>query len=329
MRFIQNLFHFQEKKISPPLNQPIPQEDNHLIIISEQIRQIEEKQNQLMNELIHLKNIITVSTDISKTPAASGDLKLIQECALILLKKLDKICKSNHIQYWMDFGSLLGTIRHQGFIPWDDDMDVSMLREDYEKLLPILETEFTQDGFHYSTGDIIRLFYKGIPAQVDIFPYDRGSENEAPEMGSIQEKELSDKMWYIHTDLIKPDWSRLETMEDTIPRDKYSEVRSLYTDVFLEKKEPAEKGYLFPGLETFPPQRAIFQNDWVFPLQKASFEGLSVLVPNNTHLFLKRYYHNYMAFPIDCYPKHPSIMGRLNTQSIIDMQNLIKKEYSK
>lgn len=56
---------------------------------------------------------------------------------MVVLSDIDKICKENNISYFVEWGTLLGTIRHNGFIPWDDDIDISMTRPNYEKFLRI------------------------------------------------------------------------------------------------------------------------------------------------------------------------------------------------
>ncbi len=68
-------------------------------------------------------------------------LRRQQHRMMDLLLAFDAICKKHGIRYWLIGGTLLGAARHQGFIPWDDDMDVQMLREDYEKMVKILPRE--------------------------------------------------------------------------------------------------------------------------------------------------------------------------------------------
>ena len=63
-----------------------------------------------------------------------SDLRKLQLYEVEMLKVFDKICTENGIKYWLSYGTLLGAVRHGGFIPWDDDLDVEMLREDYLKL---------------------------------------------------------------------------------------------------------------------------------------------------------------------------------------------------
>ena len=72
-------------------------------------------------------------------------LRKLQLIELDILKEVDRICKKHHIIYYMAEGSLLGTIRHHGFIPWDDDLDIMMLRKDYDKFLELAPHEIGKE----------------------------------------------------------------------------------------------------------------------------------------------------------------------------------------
>ena len=74
-----------------------------------------------------------------------GNLKTIQNILLGYMLEVDRICKKHNIKYFLAGGTLLGAIRHNGFIPWDDDADVMMLREDYDKFLKIAQSELPQN----------------------------------------------------------------------------------------------------------------------------------------------------------------------------------------
>jgi len=74
-------------------------------------------------------------------------MKCCWAAELEVLKKIDAICQKYNIQYFAEWGTMLGAVRHQGMIPWDDDMDITMKREDYNKFLKVAEKELPE-GYH-------------------------------------------------------------------------------------------------------------------------------------------------------------------------------------
>ena len=72
-------------------------------------------------------------------------LRTAQKKMLEVLLEFDRVCKKNGLVYWIDFGTLLGAVRHGGFIPWDDDIDLSMPPEDYRRFKEIAPGELGED----------------------------------------------------------------------------------------------------------------------------------------------------------------------------------------
>ncbi len=89
----------------------------------------------------------------------SSEMKRIWAVGLDMLIKFDQVCKKHNLRYYLFFGTLLGAVRHKGFIPWDDDIDVVMPRKDYMLLMKLaeefcyplfLQTPYTDPGYYYS-----------------------------------------------------------------------------------------------------------------------------------------------------------------------------------
>ena len=89
----------------------------------------------------------------------SEKMKKVWSVEMDMLKELIRVCKKYDLNYYADSGTLIGAVRHNGFIPWDDDIDVAMFREDYEKLLSVAKEEFKYPYFLqtvYSEKDYLR-----------------------------------------------------------------------------------------------------------------------------------------------------------------------------
>lgn len=124
------------------------------------------------------------------------DLRKIQDRGLQLLLVVDAFCKKNNISYFLEGGTLLGAVRHKGFIPWDDDVDITMLRKDYELFVKLagnglpeqyfLQTNDSDVHFPYGFAKIVDLksrfpnnknkFRTGFC--MDVIPIDNAHDNK-------------------------------------------------------------------------------------------------------------------------------------------------------
>ncbi|MBR6126292.1 LicD family protein, partial [bacterium] len=139
--------------------------------------------------------------DIRTLPSATGQLRDIQLANLALLKELDYVCKQNGLKYWLDGGTQLGAVRHKGFIPWDDDIDTGMLREDYEKVIeafqkssrnPDIYAEYFRAAKNPSVY-FIKVQHKKCPYLfVDIFPFDFYGEKHSTDEQLKRTKEIKE-----------------------------------------------------------------------------------------------------------------------------------------
>ena len=85
--------------------------------------------------------------DFSQYNGEGTTLRKVQLRLVDMMVEIDKVCRRHNIQYWLDCGTLLGAVRHGGFIPWDDDLDIAMLSSDYKRFLEIAPKELPESFF--------------------------------------------------------------------------------------------------------------------------------------------------------------------------------------
>ncbi|WP_368911348.1 phosphorylcholine transferase LicD [Proteus vulgaris] len=252
-------------------------------------------------------------------------LRKAQLKMLTALIELDSICSKHNINYWIDAGTLLGAVRHKGFIPWDDDIDVCMIRKDFNKFIKVCSYELNKNNFflqtintdsHYKTYNIpcklrvnntliieeseLKLGYYNDKSHhglfLDVFPYDKYSKNKY-------------KMKFIERALSLIYKIKTYSTFKKIPLHKKIIYRTMSIFIpihFLEliKKHITKKinnksnNYFYSaGIET-PFSRAQFEEQEIFPLQRLEFEGYSFLAPNNHNRYLEKMFgKNYMTPP--------------------------------
>ncbi len=253
---------------------------------------------ELNNKVQSLRILLDSCIDITKIPPAKGPLRKLQLADTLFLRLFDNICKKYNLSYWLDGGTLLGAIRHKGFIPWDDDIDIGMLRDDYNKIADVMEKELPCDLFEINEGKgfyrkVIRVIFRNSPIQIDIWPYDKYYTKD---LSFFELDKLRDDIFFCYEKFWQ-DFSALDVEKGTIPfpRREISE----YCDKFILKnnKINTDAPLLFRGPEAWLNRRCVY--DWgdIMPIKYMSFEDCEFAVPNNSLSFLDKYYGEYMSLP--------------------------------
>ena len=103
---------------------------------------------------------MNLSEEVRDGYTVSAQMKQVWEIQLRIVRKVLEVCKKHEIPIWADGGTLLGAVRHKGYIPWDDDIDLFMTRENYDRLLKVAPTEF-KSPFFFQCAYTDKLYCRG------------------------------------------------------------------------------------------------------------------------------------------------------------------------
>lgn len=239
-----------------------------------------------------------------------AQLKMVE-----ILEAIDDICQRHNIKYWLCYGTLLGAMRHKGFIPWDDDCDICMMREDFEKFfqyvneLPdnlFLQTD--KNDPHY-TRKIMKIRMKN----TKLVEFDE-SENEKYHQGIFVDIFIWDYYDSFSKDLLKKvskvnawkykrkkypkgHWKRAAIqVAVAVPFLGYNIInKSMRLTSHMYRKNSNLK---YIGQEIRVCDYNFFDKNIIFPLKRdVPFEGKYFSVPNDADAFLRLKYGDYMVLP--------------------------------
>lgn len=246
----------------------------------------------------------------------------LKEYQLAILKQVDAWCKENHVQYFLAYGTLLGAVRHQGYIPWDDDIDLMMLRPDYEKMLrefnqnrtdtlQILHTS-VDPSYPYEFAKVHdtatqMLEETGIPYKIginiDIFPMDAIQNGPEAVPAIVKKQKLTIRVlgWKIYK--YQPEKHRLLKRIVSGAVHRAASVVSLHS--LMERMDQSAQKWGDVGQANwvgcvcqrwFTPGE-VLEAEWLHDAVMLPFEGTNFPVPVQYDRVLTSWFGDYMQFP--------------------------------
>lgn len=251
--------------------------------------------------------------------AISTQAGKLHHCILIILKEIMRVCEKNNIQYFLIGGTLLGAVRHKGFIPWDDDLDIGLLRCEYNRFLECCEQDLDEKfklctfeneklyGMPFAKVKLKGTFFaeKSPPKSlsneiyVDVFPIDKFPT------GTFQKKIHRSSSAVLHSALLQKCGYNIESSKRLIPT-LFTRSASLLPKtviVYLCKKchefyNNKSTEYYANFCSSYQYGKEIFPSDsFLGELKKIEFEGMMLPVPNSPGKILTLLYGDYMQLP--------------------------------
>ena len=242
--------------------------------------------------------------DLSVYNPEGSMLRSAQKRMLEILKAVDSIFAKHHIDYYLDGGTLLGAIRHGGFIPWDDDLDISVRREDYPKIKKILIEELPdnlvfQDRYTDWNFPLViaKVRMKNTYLYEDVWTdrlKERGLYIDIIPMEKIPSWSWKKKLDYLYGHCIRGIHNYTNLL-DKICCYVLFPIAWLFVKVtrivnhFLSSGQVAD-------IYGWKPTGCYMAKD-VFPVKRMKFEGVDVYVPNNPDAVLTALFGDYMQIP--------------------------------
>lgn len=257
-------------------------------------------------------------------------LAKLQSTERDILFDLADFCNSHNIAWFMDSGTVLGAMRHGGFIPWDDDIDIGMFREDYDRFLDIAENEGLPSGlslhtFDNTTGNaclftkIYRdgtLFLTPETADagcrqgifVDIFPYDRLASNEVSRRRQIMNAQLWKNISYLyHSSIVStlPKSGLIGMFATSVCRFIHWVLKHIVKRADIQKHFERSHTVLMPDGDVGCGRRIVFvwnsrlefEEADLLPVAQVEFCGRDMPVPGNVLKYLEQCYGDWRQLP--------------------------------
>jgi len=244
-------------------------------------------------------------------------LKELKETQICILTYVADFCERNKIRYWIDSGTLLGAIRHKGYIPWDDDIDIGMLREDYDKFSKLFNAHESQYRFvclensadfyvpHGKVCDKNTILYEPdengqkLAVNIDIFVYDNAPDDEAELKEMYDKRDFWRKVYWRQNSYIDKKGNIvkiiLKYMRRAVYRVRYKNRNPIQEMIQNSKKymmcQTRNVGN-FTSFTRMSCDKSVFAS-----FIEVEFEGKKYKAPIGYDEWLRSFYGDYMKLP--------------------------------